>query len=101
VEGVAKGTVKMKPYHLHLVQFLKPTDHIERTNVCIKMQEAMAEDGFLDRVVISDESTLHLSGKVHKHNEHIWGTENPYVIVQQERASPKINVFLRNAHTKC
>jgi len=53
----------------------------------------MTEEGFLDRVVFSDESTFHISGKVHRHNVRIWGTENPYEVVQHERASPKINVF--------
>jgi len=53
----------------------------------------MTEEGFHDRVVFSDESTFHISGKVNKHNVRIWGTENPLEIVQHERASPKINVF--------
>jgi hypothetical protein len=90
----------MKPYRLHLVQFLKPMDHVERINFCINMQEAIVEDGFLDRLVFSDESTFHLSGKVYRHNVRIWSTENPHAMVQHERASPKSNVFLRNAHTK-
>ena len=82
----------MKPYRLQLLQFLKPTDHIDRSNFCIKMQDAMTE-GFLDRVVFSDKSTFHISGKVHRHNVRIWGTENPNEMVQHERASPKINIF--------
>jgi hypothetical protein len=90
----------MKSYRLHLVQLLKPTDHVEHTNFCIKMQEAMAVDGFLDRVVFSDESTFHISGKVHMHNVRIWDNKNPHAIVHHERASPKINVFLRNVHAK-
>jgi hypothetical protein len=89
----------MKSYHLHLVQLLKPTDHEERTNFCIKMHEAMAEDVYLDPVMFRDGSTFHLSGKVHRHNVCIWGTENPHMRVQHESASPNINV-LRNAHTK-
>jgi hypothetical protein len=83
----------MKPYHLHLVQFLKPTDNVKCANFSTKMQEATTKDGFLDHVVFSDESTFHLSGKVHRHNVRTWGAENPHVIVQHERASPKINVF--------
>jgi hypothetical protein len=30
------------------------------------MQDAMTEEGFLDRVVFSDESTFHISGRVHR-----------------------------------
>jgi hypothetical protein len=55
----------------------------------IKMQEAMAEDGFLHLFVFNDEYTFHFSGKVHRHNVRRWGTEHPHVIVQQERASWK------------
>jgi hypothetical protein len=83
--------MEMNPYCLHLVQFLKPTDHAKRTNFSIKMQEVMAEDGFL--IVFSDDSTFHLSGQVHRHNVCTWGTENPQAIVQHKRASPKINLF--------
>jgi len=75
------------------MQLLKPTDHIDQSNFCINMQDAMKEEGFLDHVVFSDESTFHISGKVNRHNVRIWGTENPLEIVQHERASPKINVF--------
>ena len=60
----------------------------------------MTEEGFLDRVVLSDESTFHISGEVHRDNVRLWGTENPHEMVQRERASPKINVFLRNVHPK-
>jgi len=53
----------------------------------------MTEEGFLDCVVFSDESTFHISGKVHRHNVRVWNIENPHKMVQHERASPKINVF--------
>ena len=90
---VLRKRLLMKPYSLHLMQLLKPTDHIDQSNFCINMQDAMKEEGFLDHVVFSDESTFHISGKVNRHNVRIWGTENPLEIVQHERASPKINVF--------
>lgn len=84
----------MKPYHLHLVQFLNPRDHVERTNFCIKMQEAMAEDGFLNRAVFSNESTFHSIGKVLRHNVRV---ENPHAIVQHEKAAEKI-FFCQRPH---
>jgi len=90
----------MKPYRLHLLQLLKPTDHIDRSNFCIKMQDAIMEEGFLDCVVFSDESTFLISGKVNTHNVCIWGTENPLEIVQHEKASPKINVFAQCPHER-
>lgn len=97
---VLRKRLLMKPHRLHLLQLLKPTVHIDRSNFCIKMQDAITEEGFLDRVVFSDESTFHISGKVNKHNVRIWGTENPLEIVQHERASPKINVFCAKSTQK-
>jgi hypothetical protein len=32
-------------------------------------------------MLFSDESTFHISGKVHRHNVCIWGTENPYYAI--------------------
>jgi len=90
---VLQKRLHMKPYHLHLLQFLKPIDHIDRSNFCIKMQNAMTEEGFLDRVVFSDESTFHISGKVHRHNVRIWSTENPHEMVQHERTFPRSMFF--------
>jgi len=99
MEGAARETAH-EDYRLHLLQLLIPTDHIDRSNICIKMQDAMTEEDFLYRFVFSDELTFHISGKVNRHNVRIWGTENPLEIVQHEGASPKISVFLRNVHTK-
>ena len=64
---VLRNRLLMKPYRLHLLQLLKPTDNTDRSNFCIKMQDAITEEGFLDRLVFSDESTLHISGKVNRH----------------------------------
>ena len=55
--------------------------------------EDMEDDTILLRLIFSDEATFHLSGKVSRHNVHIWGLENPHEIVQHEHHSPKINVF--------
>jgi len=89
----------MQPYRLHWLQFLKLTDHIDQSIFCVKMQAAMTEEGFLDCVVFSDESTFHISGKVHRHNVHTWNTENPHEMVQHERTSPR-SMFLRSVHKK-
>jgi hypothetical protein len=64
------------------------------------MQDTMTEEGFLDCVVFSDVSTFHISGKVHRSNVCIWGTKNPHVMVQHDRASPKIFFFFFNVHMK-
>jgi hypothetical protein len=40
--------------------------------------------------MFSDEACFHLSGKVNRHNVHIWGMENPHATVQYIRDSPKV-----------
>jgi hypothetical protein len=50
------------------------------------MQLEMEEDGFVERLIFSDEATFHISGKVNRHNVRIWGTEH-------HCNSPKVNVF--------
>jgi hypothetical protein len=57
------------------------------------MLQAMADEDFLSRLIFSDESSFHLSGKVNRHNVRIWGLENPHETLQHERDSPKVNVF--------
>jgi hypothetical protein len=58
----------------------------------------MTEEGFLDRFMFSDESIFHISGKVHRYNLRLGGIENPHEMVQREKASPKIDVFVQRPH---
>ena len=83
----------MTPYRLQLVQQLKDTDKPARHEFCIDMLGKLEDDGFVDRLNFSDEATLHICGKVNKHNTCIWGTENPHVTLEHARDSPKVNVF--------
>ncbi|GBN90537.1 hypothetical protein AVEN_54331-1 [Araneus ventricosus] len=58
---------------------------------CSKLWKMMMTWG--EALIFSDEAAFHLSGKVNRHNVRVWGTELPHVIVEQERDSPKVNVF--------
>jgi hypothetical protein len=40
---------------------------------------------FLDKIVLSDEATFHLSGKVSRHNLIIWGSHNALQVVEVPR----------------
>ena len=99
--GVAQSTVwrilrkrlKCKSYRLQLHQDLSENEKYVRLNFCIEMQERFAVDGFVDSLIFNDEATSHLSGKVNRHNVCIWGTENPLVVIENVRDSPKVNVF--------
>ena len=49
------------------------------------MQEKLEEDEFNERLVFSDEATLHTNGKVNGHNVCIWGEENSHATIEHER----------------
>ena len=52
-----------------------------------------SDPSILDNIWCSDETIFHLSGRVHRHNTQIWGTENSKVIKEKERDSPKLVVW--------
>lgn len=97
---VLKHRLHMKPYKLQLLQALHPDDHNKRYEFCCSMLDDMEEDNFAERLIFSDESTFHLSGKVNRHNVRIWATENPTAVIEHERDSPKLNVFCAISVTK-
>lgn len=98
---ILRTRLRMKPYRIQLLQTLKPEDLIKRFEFCNNMQAAMEDDdGFEDCLVFSDEANFHISGKVNRHNVRIWGTQQPYVTVQHERDSAKVNVFAAISKSK-
>jgi hypothetical protein len=58
-----------------LVQALTPADKVKRHEFC-EMQLKMEEVGSVERLIFCDEATIHISGKVNRHNIRIWGTEH-------------------------
>jgi hypothetical protein len=71
------------PYKFQLLQELKPNDQPHQRNFCTDMLNCLKQDNlFLDKIVLSDEATLHLSGKVNHHNLIIWGSQNPHQVVK-------------------
>jgi hypothetical protein len=52
------------------------------------MQIQIQDERFLDSVIFSDETTLHVSDKCR-----IWSSENPRVFLEHVRDSLKVNVF--------
>lgn len=91
---VLRKRLLLKPYHLQLLQHLSDGDKTRRLDFCLQLQEKMSlDEGFLDKIIFTDEATFHISGKVNRHNVRIWGTENPKAYVEHVRDSPKVNVF--------
>jgi hypothetical protein len=69
---VLRKQLCFKPYKMQLVQGLNPADKVKRRDFCEEMQLKMEEDGFVERPM---KPHFHISGKVNRHNVHIWGTE--------------------------
>jgi hypothetical protein len=82
-----------KGYRLQMLQALNPQDHNLRFQFCVDFQQQLEEDGFAEKLVFSDETILHVRGKVNRHNVRIWGTETPHATAEHIRDSPKVNVF--------
>ncbi|PNF27089.1 hypothetical protein B7P43_G08552 [Cryptotermes secundus] len=91
---VLRKRLHLKSYKLSIVQHLTVADKVVRKEFCMKMFHRMQDDEkFLDSVILSDESTFHVSGNVNTHNCRIWGNENPRVALEHVRDSPNVNVF--------
>ncbi|KAJ4435073.1 hypothetical protein ANN_23647 [Periplaneta americana] len=90
---ILRKRLKLHPYRLQLLQALKPDDKAKRQSFCEEMQLRMETEDFIESLVISDEATFHLSGKVQKYNVTIWALENPNSYVKHVFDSPKVNVF--------
>jgi hypothetical protein len=60
--------LSFKPHKMRLVQPLNPSDKVKRRDFSEEMQLKMEEDGFVGRLIFSDEATFHTSGKVKRHN---------------------------------
>jgi hypothetical protein len=85
----------LRAYKLQLLHHIKPDDHLKRTDFAVEMLSRIEEnDNYLDLVLFSDESTFHVCGKVNRHNCYFWGRGNPHQVIEYERDTPKLNVWL-------
>ena len=84
----------MFPYKIQLVQQLQPQDYEQRLEYAMRLQDLVNGDpGFLQTLIMSDETHFHLNGFVNKQNCRIWGTENPQVIQQHQLHPVKCTVW--------
>lgn len=87
---VWKQRLHCKPYRLQLVPVLSGSDKEKRHEFCVEMFDKMEEeDDYVNKIVFSDETTFHLSGKINLHNVRMWGTEDPRETVQHLTDLPK------------
>ena len=63
----------MFPYKIQLVQELQPQDNEKRLEYAMRLQDLVNGDpGFLQKLIMSDESHFHLNGFFNKQNCRIW-----------------------------
>ena len=77
-----------------------PDDRLRRFEFAVEMLDRVEDEDYLKRVCFTDEAIFHLSGQVNKHNVRVWGSENPHVVREQVRDSPKVNVWCGVLHNK-
>ena len=84
----------MRLYHIQVVQGLTAMQKRVHMECCKILAEMMnIQPDIVNLMAFSDEATFHTSGYVNRHNTIFWGTENPHVIREHERDSPKVNVW--------
>jgi len=83
----------MKQYKVQLVQELKPHDHPMRFRFTQWTEQRLVEDEhFYRKIIFSDEAHFHLGGYVNKQNCHIWGSENPHVVMEKPMHPQRVTV---------
>ncbi|XP_021938078.1 uncharacterized protein LOC110838797 [Zootermopsis nevadensis] len=91
---VLRRRLHLRACRLSMVQAISDGNKLARKEFCTEMLRRVEDDeGFLDSVIFSDESTFHATGKVNTHKCRIWGSENPRAFLEFVRESPKVNVF--------
>lgn len=63
---VMRKTLKVFPYKLQLLQSLNNDDKENLFEFCDSLMELQEEDGVYERLILGDESTFQISGKVRK-----------------------------------
>ena len=58
------------------------------------------DEDFLKKVRFTEKACSHVSGKVNWHNVRTWGSENPHVVIEYIRDSPKVNVWCCLLHDR-
>lgn len=101
VHKILKKELKFFAYKLQVVQKLEQNDFPLRTEFANNVLDRLElNENYLKRICFSDEATFHVCGKVNRHNCRIWGSENPRVVIEHERDSPKVNVWCGLMHDR-
>jgi hypothetical protein len=54
----------------------------------------LEDETFTAKIVFSDEATFHLSGNVNRHNQRIWGINNPHEVINIQETVQSYDICL-------
>lgn len=91
--------IKFKAYKIQTFQKIENHAIEKRLFMCETLLDLLRNQPNVN-LIMSDEATFHLNGRVNKHNCRIWGDENPRAFNEFERDSPKVNVWCGVSKTK-
>jgi hypothetical protein len=95
VHNIVHKHLRLRAYKLQHLHHIKPDDQRKRIDFAVEMLSCIEEnDNYLDFMLFSDESTFHVCGKINRHNCRIWGSGNPHQVIEYERDTPKLSVWL-------
>jgi hypothetical protein len=98
---VLRNRLHHRLYRSQILQQLKPTDKVRRYDFCCNFLGKLAnDDTIVNKLVFGDKATFHLSGRVNRNNQRIWGSENPHESFERVRDSPKVIVFAAMSREK-
>ena len=93
--------LRFKLCRIHLLQALKPYVFCQEKDVLWEHARSLWGRRLSNKLVLSDEATFLLIGKIDRHNVRIWGKESPHENLEQEHDFVKINVFTQFLIIKC
>jgi len=93
--------MELYAYKVQILQKLKPNDGPKSKVFALEMLSRIEDDeDYLKEDMFTDEAYSHVLGKVNQHNVRIWGSENPHMVIEHIRDSPKVNVWCGLLHDR-
>jgi hypothetical protein len=94
IQNVLRNRLRLHAYKIQLRHEIKVTDCPKRVEFAnFMLSEIDDNEGYLQRVMLTDEATFHINGYVNRYNCRIWGSQEPNEFFEYVRDTPKVNVW--------
>ncbi|KAJ4443089.1 hypothetical protein ANN_04739 [Periplaneta americana] len=84
---------KKGPYYIQIMDKLDPNDFESRPAMCSGLLDAFENENLMDNVLFSDEAAFHICSYMNMHNCRIWAEEQPNIVREWQRDSPKSDLY--------